>query len=258
MVPRQDHRLRALNVRKSGRIAIVFLALIPVSLCQTSGARDRPDEGKLVKMRLEKVQISSAAALARWSHSAAFGSNGELTNLTVDGKLAAQSATLISERLPDAGDALFSLDYELAKQIIVEVEQFTNSLNHIIDESQGVPLRRIELESTWDEQLGSVSAQLPAGSNPRQVRSLIFSEISFSDRMLKKAIWLECVPRSANKVDAVDSVLQKGFRTVEGRESDQYLKDARRRLLLLDYTESHRMAYQAYRSALESLANCPH
>ena len=155
-------------MQKCVRIAIVILALRPGCICQTPRVSDNPDEGKLVKMRLEKAERSSAAALARWSNFHAVGYSGGAAfgccgpgNLTIDGKLAAQSATGISEILPDARSCLFSLDYNLAKDKIGQVEQLTNSLNHILDESQGVPLRRIERESILDEQLGSVAANLP-------------------------------------------------------------------------------------------------
>jgi hypothetical protein len=253
-------------MQKSACIAVVILALGQVCVCQTAGVSDRADEGRLVKMRLERAEKSSALALARWSNFSAPGSPGPNyatfgccgpANLTIDGKLAAQSATGIQEILADARGALLSLDYSVANYKLGEVEQLTNSLNRILDESQGVRLRRIELESVWDEQPGSVAERLPAGLNGRQIRALIYSELSFADRMLQKAMWRGCVPKSAEKLDFADALIQKTFRTVEGQDSEQYLTEARHKLLLLDYAESHRMAYQAYKSALESLANCP-
>jgi hypothetical protein len=271
MVPKQDQGLRAFTgvlatiVWKSVCAAVVILSLGSICVCQKSGVFEGLDEGRLVKVRLEKAERSSAAALARWSNFHAVGYGGGAAfgccgpgNLTIDGKLAAQSETGISEILPDARSCLFSLDYSLAKDKIGQVEQLTNSLNRILDESQDVPLRRIERESIQDEQLGSVAANLPTGLNSRQIRALIFSELSFADRMLQKAMLGECVPKSSKKLDYADALIQKAFRTVEGRGSEQYLTEARHKLLLLDYAESHRMAYQAYKSALESLANCPH
>ncbi len=49
-------------MQKCVRIAIVILALRPGCICQTPRVSDNPDEGKLVKMRLEKAERSSAAA----------------------------------------------------------------------------------------------------------------------------------------------------------------------------------------------------
>lgn len=229
----------ALIVSISSTARCVF----PAALSFSSQSR-----GNLVEQRIQKIQSDFAAVDGIQMH---------LASGSVDGEITTQLLTRAWLSLRDAQGALRALEYTRADQRLDSAALDVENANRITAEDANIPEKTLLNESKEDKYLDSVEQTIPVTLSNRKRRALIWSEQSLVNKMFQKATTHHC-PLNVIPADPTERQMWEfgGRYTVENTQWSAYLVAASDKLDALQYDESHRMMYEAYREAQKILARC--
>ncbi len=156
-----------------------------------------------------------------------------------------------------AENDLDALEYTSAEELLEYSDEEIGDANEIISEDARVPWDTLHIESSENKYLDGVAENVPSDLSNRKKRALIYSEYSLTSRMFQKAKAHGCpLLRFPSDPVAKRDVEVSGIYMIDDKPWDAYLKNAMAKFYTLQYDESHKMMYVAYREAQDLLTNC--